>query len=49
MYRLAKHHHAGLIVRSPSSERVQALLEEYGRRFYEDFYTRLDAPAKPTS
>ncbi len=49
VFRLRKHHHAGLIVRSASPERVVGLLEEYGPRFYTDFYTRMDAPAKPTS
>jgi len=47
--RLHKHHHAGLIVASESAERVEALLEEYGVRFMQDFYARLDAPDKPTS
>ena len=32
-----KKHHAGLIVRSPDPRRVQALLNEYGRRFANDF------------
>lgn len=32
-----KEHHAGLIVRSPDPERVQALLDDYGRRFAHDF------------
>ncbi|HLI78281.1 MAG TPA: hypothetical protein VKV02_15145 [Acidobacteriaceae bacterium] len=49
VYRLKKHHHAGLIVRSPEVERVKHLLDDYGRRFYHDFYARMDAPAKPTS
>jgi glutathione synthase/RimK-type ligase-like ATP-grasp enzyme len=49
VYRLHKHHHAGLIVQSPSAERVQALLEEYGERFLSDFCARMDPPAKPTS
>lgn len=49
VYRMRKHHHAGLIVRSPEAERVKGLLEEYGRRFYHDFYARMDAPEKPTS
>jgi len=49
VYRLHKNHHAGLIVRSESAERVQGLLEEYGRRFVTDFYARLDAPDKPTA
>jgi biotin carboxylase len=33
--RLKKHHHAGLIVRSPDAERVRGLLEEYSQRFVE--------------
>lgn len=49
VYRLRKHHHAGLIVRSESTARVKSLLEEYGNRFLNDFYARLDAPDKPTS
>ncbi len=49
VHRLKKHHHAGLIVQSPSATRVQELSDEYSRRFGADFYARLDAPAKPTS
>lgn len=49
VYRMQKHHHAGLIVRSDSAERVQALLEEYGQRFLDEFCARMDVPAKPTS
>ncbi len=49
VYRLRKNHHAGLIVRSESPERVQELLGEYMRRFGEEFYARLDAPEKPTA
>jgi biotin carboxylase len=49
VYRLHKNHHAGLIVRSESAERVEQLLEEYGGRFVTDFYARLDAPDKPTA
>ena len=37
--RVHKSHHAGLIVTSPSSERVEHLLDEYTRRFYTDFHT----------
>jgi biotin carboxylase len=36
--RIAKRHHAGLIVTSPYPERVQHLLEEYTGRFYQDFH-----------
>lgn len=49
VYRLTKHHHAGLIVQSPSAERVQELLEGYGEGFLNDFCTRMDVPDKPTS
>jgi len=37
VYRVKKKHHAGLIVKSPEAERVSELLEQYGRRFVEDF------------
>ncbi len=49
VHRLHKLHHAGLIVQSASADRVRALLEEYTARFYQDFYARMDAPARPTS
>src|ERR1043165_2071578 len=35
--RVKKRHHAGLIVRSPRLERVNQLLDDYSRRFVEDF------------
>jgi biotin carboxylase len=38
VWRLRKRHHAGLIVASHDPARVDALLERYGRRFYEDFF-----------
>jgi hypothetical protein len=47
--RMHKHHHAGLIVKSPSAERVQKLLEDYSQRFLDEFCTRMDVPDKPTS
>jgi biotin carboxylase len=37
VYRIKKRHHAGLIVRSKSRERVEELLVQYGQRFAEDF------------
>jgi hypothetical protein len=37
VYRVDKKHHAGLIVRSKSLERVQELLNQYSLRFTEDF------------
>ena len=37
VWRLIKKHHAGLILASASSDRLQSLLDEYSRRFGEDF------------
>lgn len=45
--RLGKDHHAGFVLRSPDPDRLQALLDDYSRRFYQDFYTSLPAPDKP--
>lgn len=36
-WRANKEHHAGLILASPDSNRLQALLDEYSRRFAQDF------------
>jgi biotin carboxylase len=49
VYRLHKHHHAGLIVQSPSAARVEELLGWYGEGFLNDFCARMDVPDKPTS
>jgi biotin carboxylase len=42
--RVRKSHHAGLIVTSPSGERIEQLLEEYTRRFYTDFHASAPPP-----
>lgn len=47
-WRLSKRHHAGLVVSSSSQERVETLLGSYVRRFRDDFYTSLPAPAEAT-
>ena len=47
IYRVKKRHHAGLIVRSPQLERVNQLLDEYGRRFAEDFVAVAPPPERP--
>jgi biotin carboxylase len=46
--RVHKAHHAGLIVRSPSAERVDQLLGDYTRRFYTDFHASAPPPERPT-
>lgn len=49
VWRLDKRHHAGLIVKSADSARIDALLADYMPRFYHDFYTSLPPPDKPTA
>jgi hypothetical protein len=44
---IRKHHHAGLIVRSENPERIDALLDDYSRRFYRDFFASAPAPDRP--
>jgi biotin carboxylase len=47
--RIKKHHHAGLILRSTDQACVQALLEEYARRFAQDFMAVEPPREKPTA
>jgi biotin carboxylase len=44
--RVRKSHHAGLIVTSARSERIEELLEEYTRRFYADFHASAPPPER---
>ena len=36
-YRVRKQHHVGLIIRSTEQQRVRDLLDDYARRFINDF------------
>jgi biotin carboxylase len=47
--RIKKHHHAGLILRSPNPERLRSLLEVYGQRFVDEFLAVEPPREKPTS
>ena len=47
VYRAKKKHHAGLIVRSKSHERVNELLNDYARRFENDFIAVLPPLERP--
>jgi len=47
IHRVKKKHHAGLIVRSASLDRVNELLDDYGRRFVEDFVAVAPPPERP--
>ncbi|MGE0884231.1 MAG: acetyl-CoA carboxylase biotin carboxylase subunit family protein [Blastocatellales bacterium] len=49
VWRMNKHHHAGLIVASKEPERVEALLNSYVERFYQDFHATAPLPDKPTA
>ena len=46
-YRVKKKHHAGLIVRSKEPQRVTELLNDYGRRFADDFIAVLPPLERP--
>jgi biotin carboxylase len=45
--RIDKHHHAGLVVASSDPQRIEALLDEYSRRFYTDFFATAPPPERP--
>jgi len=47
VWRMAKKHHAGLIVASPNAERVDELLNSYAERFVNDFLAVAPLPDKP--
>jgi biotin carboxylase len=49
VYRMKKHHHAGLIVRSNRPERIRELLEDYGDQFARRYLATMPAPEKPTA
>ncbi len=47
--RPARRHHAGLVLRSPDSARLDALLSEYMARFLPDFHASMPAADRPTA
>ena len=47
--RIRKHHHAGLILRSSDPRRVPTLLENYARRFADEFLAVQPQRDKPTA
>ncbi len=49
VYRIKKHHHAGLILRSQDQGRVQGLLESYAERFAVEFMAVQPQKDKPTA
>ena len=49
IFRVTKYHHVGFILKSPSHERIQKLLESYAQRIRDDFMASQPVPEKPTS
>lgn len=49
VWRMNRHHHAGLIVASEDAARVEELLNSYVPRFYQDFHATVPLPDKPTN
>ena len=47
--RIRKHHHAGLVLKSPDPHRIPGLLENYARRFAEEFMAVEPPRDKPTA
>jgi biotin carboxylase len=47
--RLERHHHAGLILRADTADRIENLIAEYTDRFLEDFCAVVPPPDKPTA
>ena len=47
--RIKKHHHAGLILRSPDAERVPSLLDNYAQRFAREFLAVQPQRDRPTA
>jgi len=47
--RIKRHHHAGLVLRSADPQRIPALIENYARRFAEDFLAVEPPRDKPTA
>ena len=46
VFRVDKPHHVGLVVRSPSLERVKELLDSYVERFAQDFSAYVPPPER---
>ena len=49
IHRITKYHHAGFVLKSHSSQRIQQLLESYAQRFQSDFLATQPVPERPTS
>lgn len=48
-WRMKRKWHAGLIIKSKNRDKISALLEDYGKRFYTDFFTSQPLPDSATN
>lgn len=49
VWRLKKGYHAGLIIKSSKKERIEELVEQYTKRFYDDFFTTAKMGERPSN
>jgi biotin carboxylase len=49
VYRIAKYHHAGFVLKSSRPERIEELLDAYSKRFQADFLATQPVPERPSS
>lgn len=49
VWKLHKKYHAGLVFSSSKIEKINSLMEEYTKRFYNDFFTSQPLPDNPTA
>jgi biotin carboxylase len=49
VYRIAKYHHAGFVLRSSEPARIEELLASHSKRFQQDFLATQPVPEKPSS
>lgn len=49
VYRIAKYHHAGFVLKSSKPERIAELLDSYSKRFQTDFLATQPVPERPSS
>ncbi len=49
VWRLKKEYHAGLIIKSSSKERIDQLVDQYTKRFYDDFFTTAKMGERPNN
>jgi hypothetical protein len=49
VWRMAKRHHAGVVVSAPEATRIESLLDSYYFRFHEEFHASMPVPDRPTN